>query len=90
MNKTYTENYTVNIKDFESSYEFSNHLYDFISKFACNKSIIYPTIIYIDLYNEKNNISLLFIYPYIDKNVSYDIFFRENIDRLFIKISYMI
>ena len=89
----HTENFMVNISDFNTSMEFANHLYDFLSEFACNKSIAYPSIIYIDLNNEIHSISLLFIYPYIDKNISYEVFFKgnitSNINNLFVRISYI-
>ena len=88
MNKIYTKNFIVNIKSFESSYEFTNYLYDLISKFANSKSITYPDIININLNNGKYNMSLLFVYPYIDRSISYNIFFRENINKVYITIYY--
>ncbi len=90
-NQTY-ENYTLDIRSFKTSTEFSNHLYDFVSKYAYSKSISYPNMIHIDLSNGIHNVSFLFIYPYIDKNISYEIFFEKgiisNTNKLFVRISY--
>jgi hypothetical protein len=93
-NKICIENFMINIDSFKTSLEFSNHLCNFISKFACNKSITYPRVIYIDLNNGIYNISFIFVYPYIDKNISYEVFFKENItsntNKLFVRISYSV
>jgi hypothetical protein len=90
--KIYTENFMINIKDFKTSIEFSNHLCDFLSKFACNRSITYPSIIYVDLNDRIHSISFLFVYPYIDKDLSYEIFLKGKItgkiNKLFVRISY--
>jgi len=93
-NRTYTENFIVNMNDFKTSVEFSNHLCNFLSKFAYDKSITYPNIIHVGLNNGIYNVSYLFVYPFIDNNISYEIFLKErttnNKNKLFIKISYTI
>lgn len=87
-----SENYIINMNDFRTSMEFSNHLYDFLSKFASNKSITYPDVVYVDLNNGIHNISFLFVYPYLNKDISYEVFFKgdiiHNMNRLYIRISY--
>ena len=94
MNKTHTETFIIDLNDYSTSIEFSNRLNDFISEFANNNRIIYPNIISMKLCNNDNDLSFTFVYPYLYKDVSYEIFFKEkttnNVNNLFIKISYII
>lgn len=85
--------FEIDLNDFNTSAEFSNYLYNFLSSFVDNNSIVYPNIMHIEFSNRLSDISFTFVYPYIDRNISYEIFFKDKIlsytNKLYLTISYI-
>lgn len=88
-----TDKFEIDLNDFNTSAEFENYINNFLSSFVNNNSIVYPNIIHIEFNNRLSNISFIFVYPYIDRNISYEILFKDkilsNTNKLYLRISYI-
>lgn len=89
----YINKFEIDLNDFETSNGFTNYFYNFLSRFINCKLIIYhPNIIHIKLSNGLSSIEFIFVYPYIDRGISYKIFFKDktsyHINELYLIISY--
>lgn len=78
-NTTLFEEYIINLDDFVTSEGFGNSLYNFLSKFTKDKSITFPYILKIELTNKLSKLEFIFVYPFIDKTITYNMFFREKV-----------
>lgn len=90
MKKIYIENFHVDMKHINNPLEFAFFFEVFISVVAQTRSIKYPSIVSVYLYNDTENINFMFVYPQLDRSIPYEIFFQGEFKHktVYIQVSY--